>query len=113
MSGRIIPIILGRHRYFQELGHHPHVDLLWLAFKLVAQKVKNPPAIEETQVGSLNWEDPRRREWLPTTLFLPRELHGQRSLAGYSPWGHKESDTTEPTHTHFGTVMELVGVSLS
>ena len=36
-----------------------------------------------------------RREWLPTPVFLPGESHGQRSLAGYSPWGHKESDTTE------------------
>ena len=36
-------------------------------------------------------------EWLPTPVFLPREFHGQRSLAGSSggPWGHKESDTTE------------------
>ena len=32
---------------------------------------------------------------LPTPVFLPREFHGQRSPAGYSPWGHKESDTTE------------------
>ena len=39
---------------------------------------------------------PWRREWLPTLVFLPREFHEQRSLAGYSPWGHKESDTTEP-----------------
>ena len=31
-----------------------------------------------------------RREWLPTSVFLPGEFHGQRSLAGYSPWGHKE-----------------------
>ena len=34
-------------------------------------------------------------EWQPTPVFLPVEFHGQRSLAGYSPWGHKESDTTE------------------
>ena len=38
---------------------------------------------------------PWRREWLPTPVFLPGEFHGQRSLAGYSPWGHKESDMTE------------------
>ena len=31
-----------------------------------------------------------RRKWQPTPLFLPGESHGQRSLAGYSPWGHKE-----------------------
>ena len=34
------------------------------------------------------------------SVFLPGKFHGQRSLAGYSPWGHKESDTTEQTHTH-------------
>ena len=44
---------------------------------------------------------PWSRKWLPTTVFLPKEFHGQRSLAGYSPWGHKELDTTELlTHTH-------------
>ena len=35
------------------------------------------------------------RKWQPTLVFLPGEFHGQRSLAGYSPWGCKESDTTE------------------
>ena len=40
-------------------------------------------------VGKMPW----RREWPP--VFLPGELHGQRSLAGYSSWGHKDSDTTE------------------
>ena len=38
---------------------------------------------------------PWRREWLPTPVFLPGEFHGQRSLVGYSLWGHKESDRTE------------------
>ena len=36
-----------------------------------------------------------RRKWQPTPVFLPRESHGQRSLVGDSPWGHKESDITE------------------
>ena len=36
---------------------------------------------------------PLRRGCLPTVVFLPEEFHGQRSLAGYSPWGCKESDT--------------------
>ena len=45
-----------------------------------------------------------RREWQSTAVFLPGEFHGQRILAGYSPWGHKESDTTERlTHTHTHT----------
>ena len=42
-------------------------------------------------VGKIPW----RREWQPTPVFLAGESHGQRSLAGYSPWDHKELDTTE------------------
>ena len=38
---------------------------------------------------------PWRRAWLPTPVFLPGESHGQRSLVGYSPFGHRESDMTE------------------
>ena len=40
-----------------------------------------------------------RREWQPTMVFLPGEFHGQRSLEGYSPRGHKELDTTKATNT--------------
>ena len=43
---------------------------------------------------------PRRREWQPTPVFLPGNFHWQGSLTGYSPWGRKESDTTQwLTHT--------------
>ena len=53
------------------------------------------------QVWSLGWDNPWRRAWQPTAVFLPGKPHGQRSLAGYSPWSRKESDTTEQlTHTH-------------
>ena len=56
--------------------------------------------MQETRIRSLGWEDPLEREWLPTPVFLLGESHGQRSLAGCSPWGLKESDTTEETqHT--------------
>ena len=41
--------------------------------------------------GKIPW----RREWLPTPLLLPGEVHGQRDLVGYTPWDDKESDTTE------------------
>ena len=41
---------------------------------------------------------PWRRKWQPTPVLLPGESHGGRSLLGYSPWGHKESDTTEQLH---------------
>ena len=44
---------------------------------------------------------PWRRTWQPTPVFLPRKSQRQRSLAGYSPWGHKESDTTGWLHFHF------------
>ena len=47
---------------------------------------------------SLGREDPWRRKWRPTPVLLPGKYHGQRSLVGYSPWGLKESDTTEPHH---------------
>ena len=55
---------------------------------LVAQSVKNLPAMQKTRVQSLGLEDPWRRKWLPTTVFLPGKSHGERSLGGYSPWGH-------------------------
>ena len=52
---------------------------------LVAQLVKNVPALQETWVRSLGWENPWRRERLPTPVFWPGEFHGQRNLAGYNP----------------------------
>ena len=45
----------------------------------------------EPGVSKILW----RRAWQPTQVFLPGESHGQRSLAGYSPWGHREPATTE------------------
>ena len=48
------------------------------------------------QIRKIPWS----RRWQPAPVFLPRKFHGQRSLAGYSPWGHKESDTTERAHMH-------------
>ena len=60
---------------------------------LVAQMVKCLPAMRETWVRSLGQDDPWRRKWQPTPVLLPGKSHEQRSLVGYSPWGHKESDT--------------------
>ena len=51
--------------------------------------------MQETQVRSLGQEDPLEKGMAIHTSILPGEFHGQRSVAGYSPWGHKESDTTE------------------
>ena len=56
-------------------------------------------------VGKIPW----RRAWTPTLLFLPGESHGQRNLADYGPWGHKESDMTawlSMTYFHFSSVAE-------
>jgi len=67
--------------------------------------VKNQP----TNAGHVRDEDsiprlgrfPWRRAWQPTPVFLPEKSHGQRRLVGYSPEGHKQSDTTEATqHAH-------------
>ena len=57
--------------------------------------VKNLPAMQETWVRSLGWDDPLEKGMTTTPVFLPGESHGQRSQAGYSPWGYKKSDTTE------------------
>ena len=55
-----------------------------------------------------------RREWQPTPEFLPGESHGQRSLAGHSPRGRKESDTTERlAHTRWGNNTLRAGAVLS
>ena len=58
-------------------------------------------AFDAGDLGSIpELEDPLKKDWLPTPVFLPGESHRQRSLAGYSLCGHKESDTTDGlTHT--------------
>ena len=60
--------------------------------------VKHLPAIQETGVQSLGWEDSLKKEMQPTPVLLPGKSHGWRSLVGYSPWGRKELDTTEELH---------------
>ena len=52
-------------------------------------------------MGLIPGKIPWRRKWQPTPVLLPEESHGQRSLEGCSPWGHKESDTTERLSLHF------------
>ena len=57
--------------------------------------IKNPPA-NAGDTGSIpgSGRSPGEGERQPTPVFLPGKFHGQRSLEGYSPWGHKESDMT-------------------
>ena len=62
--------------------------------------VKNPPAVQEPQevrVLSLDQEDPLEEGMATHSSILAWRIHGQRSLAGYNPWDHKESDRTEVT----------------
>ena len=62
---------------------------------LVTQTVKNLPAMHETWIQSLDREDPPGKGMATPFSILALKSHGQRSLVGYSPWGGKESDTTE------------------
>ena len=57
---------------------------------MIAQLVKNLPAMQETLVRLLGWEGSLEKGKATTPVFWPGEFHGI-----YSPWGHKESDTTE------------------
>ena len=57
--------------------------------------VKNLPAMQKTRVQSLGREDPLEKEMATHSSILARRIPRQRSLAGYSPCGRKESDTTE------------------
>ena len=64
----------------------------------MTQQVKNLPAIQETQemwVQFLGLEDPLEKDMATHSVLLPGESHGLRSLAGYSPMGHKELGITE------------------
>ena len=64
-------------------------------------------AMQKTQFDLWVWKIPWRREWQPTAVFLRGEFHGQRSLAGYSPWDHKELDTTKRlTHFHLLIILQ-------
>ena len=63
----------------------------------MAQTVKNPPAKQETQARSLSWEGSLERGMVTHCSILAWRIPWtERSLVGYSPWGPKESDTTEP-----------------
>ena len=57
--------------------------------------VETLPAMRETWVPSLGWEDPLEKGMATHSSVLAGEFYGQRSLAGYSPWGRKELDMTE------------------
>ena len=61
----------------------------WLRWQRICLQCRRPRF--DPWVRKIPW----RREWQPTSVFLPGESHEQRSLVGYNPWSHKELDTTE------------------
>ena len=66
--------------------------------QMMAQMVKNPPAMQETWVRSLGWDDPLEKgRATHSSILCLKNPHGQRSLEGYSLWGHKDWDMTEVT----------------
>ena len=90
-------------KHFQAtLGTGPHF-LFGLVIYMFAgfprgSMVKNLPAMQKVQVWSQVEKILWRRKWQPPPVFLPGKYHGLRILVGYSPWGRKESDTTEQLH---------------
>ena len=67
---------------------------------LVARTVENLPTVQETWVQSLGRKDPLETEMATHFSILPGGFHGWKNLTVYSPWGRKESDTTERL-THY------------
>ena len=76
--------------------------------------VKKMPAMQETLgmwVQPLGWEEPWGEEMIThTPVFFPRKSHGERSLEGNSPWGHKESNTSEHARTHTHIIHKLINI---
>ena len=73
---------------------------------LMAQMVKNPPAMQEIWIQSLSWEDPLEEGMAnPLQYSCLKNPHGQRSLMGYNLWGHKEPDMTEQLSTYIPSLL--------
>ena len=79
---------------------YPPLLCFCLGASLVAQWERTRLPMQKTWVQSLGWEEPLERVWQPTSVFLPGKSHGQQSLEGYGPGGHKRirrSDLTTAT----------------
>ena len=85
-----------REGFLEEVAFKPHQARCGAS--QVAVVVKNPPASVREVRGASSihglGRSPKGRAWQPTSVFLPGESHGQRSLEGYNPWGYKESGMT-------------------
>ena len=90
-------VVLGklwRKKAFHVFCSNQEIDSIHTVRGKVTQMIKKGSAHNAGDLGPVPvWKHPWRRKWQCIPLFLLGESHGQRSLAGYSPWGHKESDT--------------------
>ena len=77
----------------------------------MAQTVESLPAVWETQVQYLGQEDLLEKEMATHSSILAWKFHGWRSLAGYSPWGRKELDTTEECKIYLGFKSETRNIT--
>ena len=98
-------LILGSGRYPGEGKGYP-LQYSWTS--LVAQLVKNLPAMWETWFNPWVGKIPWRRERLPIPVLWPGEFHGL-----YTPWGHKESDMTERLSLTHSKGLRWVGTRIS
>ena len=99
---------MGSQRVEHNLAAKHSTAQTWVGPSLVAQIVKNLPAMPEVWVRSLGWDDPLEKGMATHSSILVGEFHGQRSLMGYSPRSHKESDMAErlTLSLHFQTWVE-------
>ena len=93
----------------QRVRHYWETELNWT---LMTQMVKNLPGMWGIWVQSLVGKIPRRRASQPTPVFLSGESHGQKSLAGYSPWDHKKSDMAEQLTLSLFIFYSVLGTGL-
>ena len=97
--------------FFFKLCYLVYLSAPQLKLRFSGGSVVKNPATQCRRLGFNPWvrKIPWRRKWQPTPIVLPGKSHGWRSLAGYSLWGHKESNTTEHMHacTHVHTHKQL------
>ena len=74
------------------------LDVAVIGWKFIQDKITEVLKFQSEEWSLFNTQRFWRQQWRPTPVFLPGEFHGQRSLAGDCPWGHKELDMTENIH---------------
>ena len=94
---------ISKRRLFLHLRKQATLHCSWLLFLRLSVFTASQVVLVVKNMGfnPWVWKVPLRRKWLSTPVFLPGESHGQESLAGYSPRGCTESDTTERLNSNF------------